>query len=210
MDQWGGVLRVVHERRLLPFFDSAYQGFASGDLDADAAALRMFTRSGLELLLSQSYAKNMGLYGERAGALSIVSHCPAAAKRVQSQLCAVIRPMYSSPPMHGAAIVVTVLSDPQLYSLWKRELADMSARIQRMRTALKSALLDVGCPGNWDHITNQIGMFSFTGLNRTQCENMTKQWHVYMTMDGRISMAGLSASRAKYLAEAIKDSVTNC
>eukprot|EP00878_Enallax_costatus_P047720 GHUV01058807.1.p1 GENE.GHUV01058807.1~~GHUV01058807.1.p1 ORF type:complete len:187 (-),score=25.45 GHUV01058807.1:186-746(-) len=135
---------------------------------------------------------------------------PAAAKRVQSQLCAVIRPMYSSPPMHGAAIVVTVLSDPQLYSLWKRELADMSARIQRMRTALKSALLDVGCPGNWDHITNQIGMFSFTGLNRTQCENMTKQWHVYMTMDGRISMAGLSASRAKYLAEAIKDSVTNC
>ena len=107
---------------------------------------------------------------------------PAAAKRVQSQLCAVIRPMYSSPPMHGAAIVVTVLSDPQLYSQWKRELADMSARIQRMRTALKSALLDVGCPGNWDHITNQIGMFSFTGLNRGQCENMTKKWHMYMTM----------------------------
>lgn len=90
--------------------------------------------------------------------------------------------MYSSPPIHGAAIVVKVLSDPQLYSLWKRELADMSARIQLMRAALRTALLDVGCPGDWNHITNQIGMFSFTGLTKAQCENMTKKWHVYMTM----------------------------
>lgn len=84
--------------------------------------------------------------------------------------------------MHGADIVVTVLSDPELYSLWKKELADMSARIQQMRTALKAALVDVGCPGDWNHIINQIGMFSFTGLNKAQCENMTKKWRVYMTM----------------------------
>eukprot|EP00882_Tetradesmus_deserticola_P008910 GHRQ01009400.1.p1 GENE.GHRQ01009400.1~~GHRQ01009400.1.p1 ORF type:complete len:119 (+),score=53.25 GHRQ01009400.1:376-732(+) len=118
--------------------------------------------------------------------------------------------MYSSPPIHGAAIVVGVLSDPQLYGLWRQELAAMAGRIQDMRTALKQALLEVRCPGNWDHITNQIGMFSYTGLSKAQCEHMTRKWHVYMTMDGRISMAGLSGARARYLAEAIKDSVANC
>lgn len=210
VEQWHGILQVVQERRLLPFFDSAYQGFASGDLDQDAAALRMFTRAGQELLLAQSYAKNMGLYGERVGALSVVCSCPDSAKRVQSQLCAVVRPMYSSPPIHGAAIVVTVLSDGQLYQLWKRELAAMASRIMDMRKALFAELKAVGAPGTWDHIVNQIGMFSFTGLNKAQCENMTRKWHVYMTMDGRISMAGLSDSRARYLSEAIKDSVLNC
>eukprot|EP00879_Flechtneria_rotunda_P014205 GHRR01014842.1.p1 GENE.GHRR01014842.1~~GHRR01014842.1.p1 ORF type:complete len:347 (+),score=104.60 GHRR01014842.1:506-1546(+) len=209
-EQWQGILRVVKERHLLPFFDSAYQGFASGDLDRDAAALRLFARSGLELLLAQSYAKNMGLYGERVGALSVVSNCPEAAKHVHSQLNAVIRPMYSSPPAHGAAIVVAVLSDPHLYQLWQRELSDMSARIRHMRSALFDALQEVQCPGNWEHIKDQIGMFSFTGLTKPQCENMTHKWHIYMTMDGRISMAGLSGRRAKYLAEAIKDSVVNC
>ncbi|WIA22860.1 hypothetical protein OEZ85_001247 [Tetradesmus obliquus] len=209
-EQWQGILRVVQQRRLLPFFDSAYQGFASGDLDKDAAALRMFTSAGLELLLAQSYAKNMGLYGERVGAISVVSHCADAAKRVHSQLCAVVRPMYSSPPIHGAAIVVKVLSDPQLFGLWRQELAGMSRRIQAMRTALKQALIEVRCPGNWDHITAQIGMFSYTGLTKAQCQNMTNKWHVYMTMDGRISMAGLSGARARYMAEAIKDSVLSC
>eukprot|EP00775_Hariotina_reticulata_P011576 gene11576-11720_t len=209
-EQWQGILQVVKERRLLPFFDSAYQGFASGDLDADAAALRMFTRAGCELLLAQSYAKNMGLYGERVGALSVVSSCPSAAQKVHSQLTAVIRPMYSSPPGHGAAIATMVLSDPQLYALWKQELAGMSARIQQMRQALYEALLEVGAPGNWQHIIKQIGMFSYTGLTRAQCENMTKKWRVYLTMDGRISMAGLSGQRARYLAEAIRDSITCC
>lgn len=209
-EQWAGILRVVRERALLPFFDSAYQGFATGDLDADAAALRLFTHAGVELLLAQSYAKNMGLYGERIGALSVVSKCPDAAKRVRSQLCAVIRPMYSSPPLHGAAIVVTVLGDPGLFGLWRRELLAMAERIKAMRAALFSQLQQVGCPGSWGHIQQQVGMFCYTGLSRAQCDNMTAKWRVYMTPDGRISMAGLSAARANYLARAIKDSVTSC
>eukprot|EP00877_Chromochloris_zofingiensis_P004348 jgi/Chrzof1/13914/Cz08g17080.t1 len=207
LEQWQGIMQVIQQKKLLPFFDSAYQGFASGDLDADAASLRLFTDAGLELLLSQSYAKNLGLYGERVGALSVVSKKQDSAKKVESQLKATIRPMYSSPPIHGAAIVEVILSDPALFAEWKQELRGMAERIMSMRQALYQALKEVGAPGRWEHIVNQIGMFSFTGLNKPQVENMTNKWHVYMTMDGRISMAGLSGSKARYLAEAIADSV---
>jgi len=209
MDDWVKIHEVIKTKKLLPFFDSAYQGFASGDLDEDAAALRYFAESGMEMILAQSYAKNMGLYGERIGALYLVCADAEVTPKVQSQLNLVIRPMYSSPPRHGAAIVAAVLSDPQLYAEWKVELKAMADRIKAMRLQLHAELIKVGAPGNWDHILNQIGMFSFTGLTKPQVENMTKKWHVYMTMDGRISMAGLSGSKCAYLAEAIDDSIRN-
>ncbi|DBA88905.1 hypothetical protein WJX79_000402 [Trebouxia sp. C0005] len=208
-EQWQGILKVVQERRLLPFFDSAYQGFASGDLERDATAVRMFTDAGVELILSQSYAKNMGLYGERIGSLTVITSDPKTTKKVDSQLKSVIRPMYSNPPRHGAAIVTAILSDPELYSQWKVELKGMADRIITMREKLHSALKEVGAPGTWDHIISQIGMFSYTGLTKAQVQHMTKKYHIYMTMDGRISMAGLSGSSCKYLAEAMKDAVEN-
>lgn len=208
-EQWRGILAVTQQRSLLPFFDSAYQGFASGDLDKDAYALRLFTEAGVELLLAQSYAKNMGLYGERIGALSVVTSSADAAKRVESQLKQVIRPMYSNPPLHGAALAAKVLGDPVLFAEWTVELRGMATRITSMRGALHGALKGRGVPGDWSFIEQQIGMFSYLGLTRPQCERMTNKWSVFMTMDGRISMAGLSAARAPYLAEAIADVVAN-
>lgn len=205
--QWRGILKVVQDLALLPFFDSAYQGFASGSLDKDAAALRMFEAAGVELLLAQSYAKNMGLYGERVGALSVLCSNPDAMLKVESQLKQVIRPMYSSPPRAGAAIACLVLSDPQLFAEWKVELAGMAGRIHSMRTALRDELHSRVPDRDWSFVVKQIGMFSFTGLTKPQCEHLTKQWHVYLTMDGRISMAGLSASKCGYLADAIADAL---
>lgn len=209
-EQWRGILAVVQERSLLPFFDMAYQGFASGDLAKDATAVRMFAASAVELLLAQSYAKNMGLYGERIGALSLLCKSADVVKRVDSQVKPLIRPLYSNPPAHGAAIVARVLGDPALLAEWKVELAAMAHRIHDMRTALFNALKERNAPGDWSHILNQIGMFSFTGLTRPQCEHLTRQWHVYLTMDGRISMAGLSAARAGYMADAIVDALRAC
>ncbi|GAX81276.1 hypothetical protein CEUSTIGMA_g8708.t1 [Chlamydomonas eustigma] len=206
--QWKAILEVVQQRQLLPFFDSAYQGFASGDLDEDAASLRMFSAApGMELLLAQSFAKNMGLYGERVGALSVQCLSKRVATRVEGQLKTVIRPMYSNPPIHGAAIAAKILSDPQLFQEWKVELAGMAGRIKAMRQALYEELQRRKAPGDWTFILRQIGMFSYTGLTREQCEIMTKKHHVYLTMEGRISMAGLGASRAGYLADAIIDAV---
>ena len=185
-EQWEGILEVTRSRKLLPFFDSAYQGFASGDLDRDGAAIRLFVNAGLELLLAQSFAKNMGLYGERVGALSVIVGSPGVKEPVLSQLRVTARTMYSNPPKHGAAVAALVLTDPDLFAQWKVELKGMADRIISMRHKLKEELIAVGAPGTWDHITDQIGMFSFTGLTKTQVEHLTKQSRVFLTADGRI------------------------
>ncbi|KAL2500853.1 Aspartate aminotransferase 3 [Forsythia ovata] len=208
-DQWEQIRQLMRSKGLLPFFDSAYQGFASGSLDADAASVRMFVADGGECLAAQSYAKNMGLYGERVGALSIVCKTAEVASRVESQLKLVIRLMYSNPPIHGASIVATVLKDRDLYDEWTVELKAMADRIISMRKQLYDALQARGTPGDWSHILKQIGMFTFTGLNANQVAFMTKEYHIYMTSDGRISMAGLSTRTVPNLTEAIHAAVSN-
>ncbi|KAL8153199.1 hypothetical protein V2J09_010959 [Rumex salicifolius] len=209
-EQWEKIRQLMRSKELLPFFDSAYQGFASGSLDADAQPVRMFVADGGELFIAQSYAKNLGLYGERVGALSIVCRTADVAARVESQLKLVVRPMYSNPPIHGASIVATVLKDNELFNEWTVELKAMADRIISMRSQLFDALTAKGTPGDWSHIIKQIGMFTFTGLNKEQVAFMTKEYHIYMTSDGRISMAGLSAQKVPHLADAIHAAVTLC
>lgn len=208
IEQWEQIRQLMRSKGLLPFFDSAYQGFASGSLDADARSVRMFVADGGECLAAQSYAKNMGLYGERVGALSIVCKTADVASRVESQLKLVIRPMYSSPPIHGASIVATILKDRDMYNEWTVELKAMADRIISMRHQLLEAILSRGTPGDRTHIIKQIGMFTFTGLNAEQVAFMTKEYHIYMTSDGRISMAGLSSRTIPQLADAIHAAVT--
>ncbi|KAL3500530.1 hypothetical protein ACH5RR_039623 [Cinchona calisaya] len=206
--QWEQIRQLLRSKALLPFFDSAYQGFASGSLDTDAQSVRMFVADGGECLVAQSYAKNMGLYGERVGALSIVCRAADVASRVESQLKLVIRPMYSNPPIHGASIVATILKDRNMFQDWTLELKAMADRIISMRQQLFDALCARGTPGDWSHIIRQIGMFTFTGLNLDQVAFMTKEYHIYMTSDGRISMAGLSSRTVPHLADAIHAAVT--
>ncbi|XP_072966691.1 aspartate aminotransferase, cytoplasmic-like [Typha angustifolia] len=208
-DQWEQIRQLMRSKGLLPFFDSAYQGFASGNLDADAQSVRMFVADGGECLTAQSYAKNMGLYGERVGALSIVCRGADVAVRVESQLKLVIRPMYSNPPIHGASIVATILKDREMYKDWTIELKAMADRIISMRHQLFDALRARGTPGDWSHIIKQIGMFTFTGLNKEQVAFMTREYHIYMTSDGRISMAGLNSKTVPHLSDAIHAAVTH-
>lgn len=205
--QWSGILEAVRERGILPFFDSAYQGFASGDLDRDGAAIRLFAAGAPELLLAQSYAKNMGLYGERVGALTVIVGTPEVREPVQSQLRLTARAMYSNPPKHGAAVAAAILGDPELFAKWREELKGMADRIIAMRHRLRDELVALGTPGNWDHIVSAIGMFSFLGLSPAQVRHVTDTWHIFLTSDSRISMAGLSGDKCRYLAEAINDAV---
>jgi len=153
--------------------------------------------------------KNFGLYNERAGTVSIISSTPKQAQAVLSQLKMVIRPNYSNPPAQGARIVATVLGDKELYAERKQELKGMSGRIQEMRSVLRSELERSKTPGTWEHITSQIGMFSFTGLTPTQCEHLITKHHIYLLSNGRISMAGLNSKNVKYVAAAINDAVVN-
>lgn len=212
-DQWKQIAQVVRERKLFPFFDCAYQGFASGDLAQDNFAIRYFVEQGFELIIAQSFAKNFGLYGERAGAFHFVAAPGAQAKditkRVASQLAILQRSEISNPPAYGARIASTVLNDPKLFAEWEGDLRTMSGRIIEMRKSLKAELDKLNTPGNWDHITGQIGMFSFTGIREKQVLAIREKWHVYMTKNGRISMAGLNTGNVKYFAEALDDVVRN-
>lgn len=203
-DQWKQISKVIKAKQHFVFFDMAYQGFASGNTDTDAYAVRQFIRDGHEsICLAQSYAKNMGLYGERVGAFSVVCSSPQEQKAVESQIKIVVRPMYSNPPMNGARIVDHVLNTPALYQEWLSEVKMMADRIITMRKQLKQNLADLGSQHDWNHITAQIGMFCFTGLKSEQVEKLMKEHHVYLTKDGRISIAGISSHNVSHLAESI-------
>ena len=212
LDQWKELAAIIRQKNHFPFFDSAYQGFASGNLVRDAAAVRYFVEQGFELLLAQSFAKNFGLYGERAGCFhAITGPGPGAAEtiaRIASQLAILQRSEISNPPLYGARIASTVLNDPRLFAEWEENLATMSGRIISMRKALRSKLEELGTPGTWNHITDQIGMFSFTGLTEEQVLRLRNEAHVYMTKNGRISMAGLNTKNIDYFAKAVHKVVT--
>lgn len=214
--QWKQIADVCQEREAIIVFDTAYQGYASGDLNKDAWSVRYFANErNMELMVTQSYSKNFGLYGERIGALNIMCSDKATAVKVQSQLKAVVRPMYSNPQLHGARLVSAVLSDRALTALWEEELTMMSNQITAMRQALVDALAAIRCPppnskfSSWKHITDQIGMFAYTGLSVKQCELLTAKHHIYCTKNGRFSMAGVNPGNVKYIAEAMKDAVSN-
>ncbi|KAI7743875.1 hypothetical protein M8C21_030324 [Ambrosia artemisiifolia] len=175
-EQWEKIADVIQEKNHIPFFDVAYQGFASGSLDEDASSVRLFAARGMELLVAQSYSKNLGLYAERVGAINLMQ----------------------------------LSGNPDFFNEWKEEMEMMAGRIKSVRQKLYNNLSAKDKSGkDWSFVLKQIGMFSFTGLNKAQSDNMTDKWHVYMTKDGRISLAGLSAAKCEYLADAIIDSYHN-
>ncbi|CAG4920787.1 unnamed protein product [Colias eurytheme] len=207
-EQWIKIADVMQERKLFPFFDSAYQGFASGDLERDAWAVRYFVKRGFELVCSQSYAKNFGLYNERVGNLAFVVSDAKLIPAMKSQLTWVVRGSYSNPPAHGARVVANVLADAKLFDEWRDHIKMMSARVMQMREALRAELIKLGTPGNWDHIVKQIGLFSYTGLTQKQCEYLIQEHHIYLLKSGRINICGLNPSNVQYVAKAINDAVT--
>lgn len=205
LEQWAEISKAVKDYKLVPFFDCAYQGFASGNAPKDAAAIRMFVEDGHSIALVQSFSKNFGLYGQRVGALSVVCADPEEAKKVTSQLKITIRPMYSNPPKHGAHIVRTILGSEALTGEFIDQCKGMADRINDMRASLRTNLEQAGSTRNWEHITKQIGMFAFSGMNKDQVMAIREKHHIYCTLDGRISMAGVTSGNVAYMADAIHD-----
>jgi aromatic-amino-acid transaminase len=190
-EQWDEVVQVTGERDLVPFVDMAYQGFSAG-LVPDAAAVTRFAAAGRPFLTATSFSKSMGLYGERVGALSLVTTSPDEAARVASQVKIAIRTNYSSPPAHGAAVAARILTDPSLRAMWDAELAGMRDRIKHMRAALADALTAAGFRGDVSFATAQTGMFSYTGLSAEQMMRLRSEFGVYGTDRGRICVAALN------------------
>lgn len=207
-EQWKQIADLMERKKLFPFFDCAYQGFASGDLVKDSWAVRYFVERGFELVCSQSFAKNFGLYNERAGNLTVVVKDPSVIANCKAQITILVRGNYSNPPCHGALIVSRVLNDKTLFNEWQEHITEMSSRIIKMRAALKQKLEELGTPGTWDHIINQIGMFSYTGLSAEQVKFLVEEKHIYLPKDARISICGLNTKNVDYVAKAIHEAVT--
>ncbi len=200
--QWADVVELCKAGGLVPFLDMAYQGFAEG-IEADAVAVRAFSASGLQFFASSSFSKNFSLYGERVGALSIVTASKEEAGRVMSQVKRVIRTNYSNPPIHGGALVAAVLASPELRAQWEQELAGMRDRIRAMRTGLVDAIKAAGVKQDFSFVVKQRGMFSYTGLTAAQVEVLKNDFGIYAVSTGRICLAALNTKNIGYVAEAI-------
>jgi aromatic-amino-acid transaminase len=200
--QWQTVLEIVRSRRLVPFLDLAYQGFADG-LEADAYPARLFAEAMSPVFLSSSFSKSFSLYGERVGALSVVTASAEEALRVLSNVKRVVRAIYSNPPTHGSEIVATVLSNPQLRALWDRELGAMRERIKAMRKRLVESVHSRAPGADFSFVLKQRGMFSYSGLTKDQVGRLREDHSIYAIDTGRICVAALNSKNVDYVADAI-------
>ncbi len=200
--QWDQVVAACKARGLVPFLDMAYQGFGHG-IAEDGAVVGKFTASGQTFLVSTSFSKSFSLYGERVGALSVLCTDKAEADRVLSQLKIMIRTNYRNPPTHGGTVVATVLNTPALRALWEQELGAMRVRIKQMRSALVERLKAAGVKQDMGFITDQIGMFSYSGLSKDQMVRLRNEFGVYGTDTGRMCVAALNGKNIDYVCQSI-------
>lgn len=200
--QWKQVVEVVKARGLVPFLDIAYQGFGDG-IQEDAFAVRLFAEAELNAFVSSSFSKSFSLYGERVGALSVITTGKDEAARVLSQLKRVIRTNYSNPPTHGGSIVASVLATPALRATWETELGEMRDRIRAMRTGLVERLKAAGVARDFGFVNAQRGMFSYSGLNAAQVDRLREEFGIYAVGTGRICVAALNMRNIDTVANAI-------
>ncbi len=201
-EQWARVIDRMRARALLPFLDIAYQGFGDG-IEPDAAVIRQFAASGLPVFVASSFSKSFSLYGERIGALSVVTASRDEATRVRSQLKRVVRTNYSNPPIHGAALVTRVLQSTELRALWVDELTQMRNRIRGMRKELVTRLASRGVAGDFSFIERQRGMFSYSGLSAGQVARLAEDFGIYAVSSGRICVAALNEDNLDTVVDAI-------
>jgi aromatic-amino-acid transaminase len=202
LDDWKAVLEILREREHVPFLDIAYQGFGDG-IEQDAEAVRLFAESDLTFFVSSSFSKSFSLYGERVGALSIVTGSQEETGRVLSQVKRVIRTNYSNPPTHGASVVATVLNSPELCAMWEAELGEMRERIRGMRMAMVEQLAALGAKRDFSFVAAQRGMFSYSGLTTEQVERLRNEFGIYAVGTGRICVAALNQRNLPAVTQAI-------
>ena len=200
--QWDQVIAVIKAKNLTAFLDMAYQGFGHG-IAEDGAVVGKFVAAGLNFFVSTSFSKSFSLYGERVGALSVVCADKEECGRVLSQLKIVIRTNYSNPPIHGGAVVAAVLANPEWRATWEKELGEMRVRIKAMRQTLVDGLIAAGVKQDMSFITTQIGMFSYSGLNKDQMVRLRSEFGVYGTDTGRMCVAALNSKNIDYVCQSI-------
>ena len=201
-EQWATVVDTVVAGGLIPFVDIAYQGFGDG-IEADGKVVRRFAAAGIPVFVSNSFSKSFSLYGERVGSLSVVASSHEEAARVLSQLKRTVRTNYSNPPTHGGQIVATVLTSPELRATWEAELGQMRERIRQMRRQFVEQLRVRRPDADFEFVTRQRGMFSYSGLSKEAVNRMREEYSVYAIDTGRICVAALNSRNIAHVVDAV-------
>ncbi|KAG7194416.1 uncharacterized protein KQ657_004629 [Scheffersomyces spartinae] len=202
-NQWKTIRDLTINKDCMVLFDIAYQGFASGDKDEDAWPIRYFYEAGMEFVVCQSFSKNLGLYGERAGALHVVVQDKDSLPIVHSNMVKNFREECSFGPAYGARIVSTVGSTPEIKKVWDQDVAGVAERMVTMRRRILDTLTKLETPGKWDHVIRQTGLFWFSGLTKEQTERMISEYHIYLTQNGRVNVAGLNDANLDQFCKAL-------
>lgn len=200
-DQWRQIVEKIKTKNIFTFFDIAYQGFASGDKDEDAYAIRLFYQENMEFLVCESFSKNMGLYGERIGCLHVVSNDINYVNNIQTLLIGIFRSQCSFGPLHGAKIASYVVND--FKSEWDQDVSKITTRLKSIRSKILAKLKQLNTPGNWDFICAQTGLFWYSGLSEAQVDELINKHHIYLPGNGRFNVAGFNDSNLDYVVEAI-------
>jgi aromatic-amino-acid transaminase len=202
LEEWQRMANIFKDRDLIPFFDAAYLGFA-GTPEEDAYPIRLFAKMGIEMFVAISFSKTFSLYGERIGALFVVSHSCDVEKNITSQLKTIVRRNYSNPPIHGMRIVQGILQDPVLTKEWLSELAAMRKRIHSMKQEFIIKISARVLSTDYQYLEQARGMFCFCSLDRKEVDHLREEYGIYMTGDSRINLAGLTSSNIDYVVDSI-------
>ena len=201
------ISRIVRHKNLLPFFDIAYHGLCSGDIVKDLYPVRLSVEDGHIMVVSQSFSKNMGIYGDRVGSLTILCDSEEEAYRVQSQLKNIIISKYICPPTQGGRVVATILQDDTLRKEWLNDIKQISDRLQSIRQQLRSKL-EHACPSHqWNHVTEHSGIFWYSGLTPAHVETLINEYSIYLCEDGRINIAGINQKNIDHLVNVLRNVV---
>jgi len=208
-NQWKEICRIMQEKNLFPYFDLAYQGYVSGDLLDDIYPIYEFLNNDFEMFIAQSFSKSMNLYGERAGSLHVIVNEPNCLENLKLHFAEIAKSIYLVPVGHGSRIIKKVLGKENLRILWQKELKVGVERLNYVRNKLYEELIKINTKGKWDHVKNQKGMFSYTGLSEVQCCALIEKHNIFLVKSGRISLSGLNDKNIPIVALAIKDVVEN-
>ena len=204
IDQWKKVGEIMKAKSLIAFIDAAYQGFASGSIEKDGEPIRIFIELGVEVLVAQSFSKNLGLYGERVGCLHVVSTDPMVTPVITDQLRYILRAEASSSPAFGSRLVSIIANSDDLSAQWGTDVAEISKRLQTLRAKVYDLLTEkYQTPGSWDHVKSQRGLFWYSGLTQEQAEKLINVYHIYLTKSGRINIAGLNEKNIDYFCSSL-------
>ena len=207
-EEWKKIIQIIKNKGILPVIDCAYQGFGQG-IEEDVLPFKLLREQVDQAIVCYSCAKNFGLYGERVGALIAFDKSTQSLEYLGQNARVTIRGNYSTPPIHGARIVTTILQSKELYQTWKDELNQMRTRVKELRQQFLKSLQSQDLPYDFNYLIKDQGLFSMLNLSKEVVAKLREEFGIYILENGRVNIASLSSKNIEIVTGAIKKAVSS-